>query len=180
MGIVRAKRKLHEPGDEMGIYRLIENTGKKHPTNKSWIWLCECTVCGKVEEVSMRLLEHYRRNCPHIVQEKKIVAHAKEHSLCWTCIRAASPPELQCIWVKSGGEEMVEGSDGIRLNAQYGYLIRVTNCPMFLDEKEPKNKQILEDARAKQRLKRKKEQEDGVSASSSGHFCSSTESRWMG
>ena len=77
-------------------------------------------------------------------------------SLCYTCIRSAAPSSLQCIWDESRAKQLPDGAEVIALDARSvskksgkEIIVKVLDCPLYLDIRIPDNKALLEEERQK-------------------------------
>jgi len=77
-------------------------------------------------------------------------------SLCNYCIRSAAPPSLQCVWDESrakilpdGAEISIMETNCLSKKNRDGVLIKVINCPLYVDIRKPENKALLLEERRK-------------------------------
>ena len=77
-------------------------------------------------------------------------------SLCYTCTRSAAPPSIRCIWDESKAKQLPDGAEVIALNARSvskksgkEIVVKVIDCPLYLDIRIPENKALLEEERQK-------------------------------
>lgn len=79
-------------------------------------------------------------------------------SLCYTCTRSAAPPSIRCIWDESKAKQLPDGAEVIALEARSvskskksgkEIVVKVLDCPLYLDIRIPENKALLEEERQK-------------------------------
>ena len=109
----------------------------------------------KMLMLKMMAEEKARRNAK-TEEEKRLDAKLAEctkwslnGTLCWSCIRSAAPPSLQCIWDKTKGMKMPEGCEFTTDDINHGIKTVITKCPEFLSLYERENVELLERERAK-------------------------------
>lgn len=123
-------------------------------------WLCRCD-CGKERIVYGNSLKRgTTKSCGclglQLKKQKKDTyreAFKKYRShpmtLCVSCIRSAAPPELQCIWDKSGARVLPEGAKIItsQRNSDGGEYVIITECPEYLSIRDANHQKMLKEAR---------------------------------
>ena len=86
------------------------------------------------------------------------VTSDRTESLCFTCIRSAAPSSLQCVWDESKAKQLPDGAEVIALEARSvskakksgkEIVVKVLDCPLYLDIRIPENKALLEEERQK-------------------------------
>lgn len=93
-----------------------------------------------------------------VIVDEDISQH--KESLCNHCIRSAAPPSLQCIWDDSKAKLL---PDGAKISAsetktvgsgggKKGLLIKVLECPLYVDVRIPENKALLIEERKKNQI----------------------------
>lgn len=135
--------------------------GPAEDANGKARWLCRCD-CGK-EKITYgsNLKKGTTKSCGCLGLELK--RRKKDNyqeaarrwqtcpkTLCVSCIRSAAPPELQCIWDKSGARVLPEGVKTVvvykKSSGGVDYPI-VTDCPEYLSIHKANNQRLLKEAR---------------------------------
>jgi len=168
-------------GQRFGQLTVIAFAGR---TGTRYKYLCRCD-CGKEKNIDKYSLVSGRTtNCGCQSKYKKRAGHeprqirttfltmdelrrqnitiseaaepVRIESLCYTCIRSAAPPSLQCIWDESRAKQLPDGAEVIALDARSvskksgkEIIVKVLDCPLYLDIRIPENKALLEEERQK-------------------------------
>lgn len=123
-------------GQRFGMLTVIERDYSE-PIGRGYQarWVCKCDCGGSRIVTGDKLTSGKVKNCgcTSVRNEKKkrvleklkkanveydpksgyyykMDANKSKDSLCWGCIRAAAPMELQCEWVKTSGLTVVDGA----------------------------------------------------------------------
>lgn len=156
------------------------------PVTKHAMWLCKCDCGNEVVVKSGHLMAGDRKSCGCTGKRgerkrseeerqrlKEVNGERGVPSLCWKCIRSASPESLQCIWDKTKGMQMPEGATGrivgkTDVNSKIcgADIVKIDSCPEFLDMADPENMALFKAEREKAKLAKAKEVEEQALATS--------------
>ena len=144
-------------GKRFGRLTVLEEAG----TTNGRRWLCRCD-CGEEKIVygnSLKRGTTKSYGCLGLELKKQKKDNYREAfkryqshpvTLCVSCIRSAAPPELQCIWDKSGARVLPEGVKTIisqrKSDGGTDYII-VTECPEYLSIRDVNHQKMLKEAR---------------------------------
>ena len=79
-------------------------------------------------------------------------------SLCFSCIRSAAPPSLQCIWDASKATILPEGAVAeTHILSERIPVKKILSCPLYLSMDDQENMDMLLKARGRNREQVEKE-----------------------
>lgn len=145
-------------GHRYGMLTVIGYAGRNEAGKM--LWRCRYDCGNEVLRTASTFHPDRNSNCGCV--GKKGAEGMPSHnyaveSLCWTCIRSAAPPILQCVRDKTKGERLPEGAECDIQKINTGYKVTVTSCPEYLPMTDKNNMELLEQERKKNNIRLAKE-----------------------
>lgn len=142
-------------GRKFGVLTVIKKLQKETNGDHKWLCICDCgTECVKRgRDLRAGRSTRCGYNCTADPRnEKKPIRKTGrkggfEESLCFSCIRSAAPPELQCVWDKSRAQILPDGVIYRIVDGCEKPKTIVINCPEFLSMYDENNAELLRQAR---------------------------------
>lgn len=132
-------------GQRFGRLTVLEFAGQGKKGRSKW--LCQCDCGGQKVVNRCDLQSGGTKSCGCLHQERIEKTWYKKRgtskTLCISCIRSAAPPELQCIWDASKGQELPTGAES-KIDKD---KICIISCPKYLSMCDAANIALLREAR---------------------------------
>lgn len=135
-------------GQRFGMLTVLEpaEMGKRGVKR----WLCRCD-CGKLTIATPNNLKcGNKKSCGCLLKKLReewgsnpACRNDGVSSICFSCIRSAAPPSLQCVWDASHGTVLPEGA---KLSEKRVGKV-VIKCPQYLSVHDERNMALLKKAR---------------------------------